>query len=254
LSPAQCLALEPNLKLRESELMGGVFTPSEEVGDCAAFCRELAARLAQKNAASVRLGLEARALVARGGRVVGVETSEGVVEADLVMLAAGPQARGLARGVGLDLPIVSIKGHSITARPAPGAAAPRISVTDFERKIVYAPIRWRGEDMVRAAAFADFVGDDASVDEKRLQKLLDLARDTASLDLDGDVRPWAGLRPSTPDGRPIVGPSPLPGLFLNVGHGGLGWTLAAGAARLSADLIDGAPTMIEPAWFSLDRR
>jgi D-amino-acid dehydrogenase len=253
LDPRQCLETEPNLKLRASDLAGGVFTPSEEVGDCAVFCRELAARFAALPGARALYAVEARRLVRRAGRVIGVETGEGVIEADLVMLAAGAQARALARGLRLDLPIAPIKGHSITVRPAPGAAAPRVSVTDFERKIVYAPLTVDGEAMVRVAAFADFVGDKPRADPKRIARLLALTQDTAALDLDGDVKPWAGLRPATPDSRPMIGPSPIPGLFLNVGFGGLGWTLACGAARLAADLIDAVPPPVEPRWFALER-
>lgn len=253
LDPRECLATEPNLSLRADELAGGVFTPSEEVGDCAVFCRELAARFARQPGATALFGVAARRLVRREGRVVGVETDAGMIEADLTMLAAGAQARDLARGVRLDLPIAPIKGYSITARPAPGAAAPRVSVTDFERKIVYAPLRRDGEDVVRVAAFADFVGDKPRPDPRRVARLIALARDTAALALDGDVEAWAGLRPATPDSRPIIGPSPIPGLFLNVGFGGLGWTLACGAGELAADLIDGAPPQVDPAWFALER-
>ncbi|MCJ2130797.1 D-amino acid dehydrogenase [Methylobacterium sp. E-045] len=253
LSAAACLALEPSLKLRPDELAGGIYTPSEQVGDCRLFCDDLAVRLRRRNNVSWQLGTHVRGLVVREGLVKGVETSQGLIDTDLVVLALGAGAPHLARQMGFRLPIYPMKGYSITARPSLGAAPLRHSVTDLDRKIVYAPLREDGNDVVRVAGIADMVGFDRRVDERRLADMTRQAADTVNIDLESDVLPWAGLRPATPDSRPIIGWSPVPNLFLNTGHGALGWTLACGSARLAAQMIGKEGPGGDPAWFALGR-
>ena len=254
LSPDGCLSLEPSLKIPPDELAGGVYTPSEQVGDCREFCRELAERLQRRNSVTWQLGSHVRGLVVRNGAARALDTSQGEIEADLVVLATGAEAPRFAKKAGFRLPIYPMKGYSITARPAPEARPLRHSVTDFDRKIVYAPLVENGRDVVRVAGIADLVGFDRRVDEKRLATMTRQAADFLALDLESDLRPWAGLRPATSDSRPIIGWSPLRNLFLNTGHGALGWTLACGSARLAAEIITGAPPSVRPEWFALKRQ
>lgn len=234
LTPQQCLALEPALRLRPDEFVGGVYTASEQVGDCGAFCDQLFARLAQSNRIELRMNTAVGRPVVRNRRMTSVETDQGVIEADLFVLALGSGARAFAKSCGFHLPIYPVKGHSITIAN-PGAPALAHSVTDYSRKIVYAPL----DGATRVAGFADFQGYDATPASARIAQLKDAVADTFGLQASGDVEPWAGLRPMTPDSRPVIGPSPVEGLFLNTGQGMLGWTLACGSARLTADLIDG---------------
>ncbi|WP_352723935.1 FAD-dependent oxidoreductase [Mesorhizobium sp. M0222] len=149
-----------------------------------------------------------------------------------------------------------MKGYSITARPSPGSTPLRHSVTDLDRKIVYALLPEDGADVVRVAGIAYLVGCDRRVDERRLAVMTRQAADTVSLDLESDVRPWAGLRPPTPDSRPIIGRSPLSNFVLNTGHGALGWTMACGSTRLTAQacLPSGLHSIVppEPAGWWLD--
>ena len=256
LDAAGCLALEPGLRLRATEIAGGVFTPSEEVGDCAAFCRGLAERLRGRDSVSWHMG-EAAVPVLRGGALRAVRVGAREVAADRFVLCLGAGSTGFARRAGLRLPVYPMKGYSLTLRPRTPGAALSCSVTDADRKVVFAPLPEGDASLIRAAGIADLVGHDSALDPARLAALRDAAH--AALDVERgadsglDGRPWAGLRPATPDSRPIIGPSPVPGLFLNTGHGALGWTLACGSARLAADLLLGREPRVRPGWFGLER-
>ncbi len=137
--------------------------------------------------------------------------------------------------------MLPLKGYSITVRPeaARGCRARRSPTS--RRKVVFAPLG----DAVRVAGFVEIGNDDRSIPPRRIGALLEAAREVLGYSrVDGDLQPWAGLRPATPSGRPIIGRTPLANLYLNVGHGALGWTLAAGSARLVCDVVAGrTPTI-----------
>jgi D-amino-acid dehydrogenase len=235
LDMAQCVALEPALGASGTRWRGGVYTPSEQVGDCAAFCTQLAAALAQ---AGVQFAFDTTVSGAalERGRAAALHTSAGDLAADCFVLANGCGGAQLARRLGLDLPIYPLKGYSVTLATGNGAAAPSISITDLARKIVYA----RLGDRLRVAGRLEIVGGDLSPGGNRCQALADEAR-ALFPGLPGgepDIAPWAGNRPSTPTGVPIIGASPLANVYVNAGHGALGWTLACGSAALLADLIE----------------
>jgi D-amino-acid dehydrogenase len=130
-----------------------------------------------------------------------------------------------------------MKGYSLTARIKPQADTLTHSITDFSKKIVYAPLDIRGHRSIRIAGMADFVGYDRRINLTRIASLKQSASEFLDIDLAGEVQQWAGLRPATPDGRPLIGWSGIENLFLNTGHGGLGWTLAGGSARIARDMI-----------------
>lgn len=237
LSHDDCVALEPALADTEATLAGGIFTPGEAVADCHAFCRELYARLVAHERFRGRLAAPVEGLL-RGpqGAVLGVRTGQGEVAADATVLAAGLHSRALAAGVGVALPLYPLKGYSLTAPIQAGHRPPEVSVTDFEKKILYARI---GAEL-RVAAMVDLVGDDASLDGGRLASLQRSVRATFPGAADYDrATPWAGLRPATPSGAPILGASGVPGLWLNVGHGALGFTFSFATANIVAELVSG---------------
>ena len=240
LTPDECLALEPGLRIKASEFSGGIYTASEQVGDCAAFCHELFARLQRHERVETRMStLIGKPIVTRG-RLTAIATNAGAIEADLFVLSLGCGSKAFARACGFDLPIYPIKGHSITIDDRDGGSLSH-SVTDYSRKIVFAPLRNAAGTAIRVAGFADFKGYDRTLDPSRITTLQNAAATTLGEmpGLGKDVSPWAGLRPTTPDSRPIIGASPVDGLVLNTGQGMLGWTLACGSARLLADLVDG---------------
>ena len=241
LSFAECVALEPALGDGETALAGGIFTEGEAVADCHAFCAALYERLQQHGGFRGRLAATVRGFVRdAGGAVRGVQLAEQLAEgelaADAVVLAAGLHSRALAAGVGVHLPLYPLKGYSLTAPISAGHRPPEVSVTDFERKILYARI---GHEL-RVAAMVDLVGDDTRLDPLRLASLQRSVRATFPTAADYDrATPWAGLRPATPSGAPIVGESGVPGLWLNVGHGALGFTFSFATANIVAEQLSG---------------
>ena len=231
-----CVAREPALFAAAGSLAGGIYNSGEAVADCQAFCQALAARLQAHPRFRGIVHADAHSLIGNRGRIVGVRTPTGVLQADEYVLAAGIQSRTLAQTAGIYLPLYPLKGYSLTAPIRAADVAPQISVTDFERKVLYARIG----SQLRVAAMVDMVGEDASLDAKRLATLTRQVRETMPHAADyAKVVPWAGLRPATPGSAPIVGATPYDNLWLNVGHGPLGFTFACGTATMLAALMQG---------------
>ena len=237
LDAAETVALEPALAGMGASLAGAVYTPSEEAGDCRRFTEALYERLQQMNNVQCRMSTDVRALRRNGGRIAAVQTDADEIGADAVVLATGIGTRALLRPLGGDVPLYPLKGYSLSVPlqlDEPGA--PAISVTDYERRIVYARIG----PILRIAAMVDIGSDNAEVDPDRVALLKRQVRESfPALDLESAI-PWAGLRPATPTGRPLIGRSRVAeNLWLNVGQGALGFTLACGSAALLTALMSG---------------
>ncbi|MGI4716873.1 MAG: D-amino acid dehydrogenase [Janthinobacterium lividum] len=240
-SPADCAAREPALAAAEPLLAGGIYNSGEAVADCHAFCQALAERLrAHPRFDGFVHGAARRLLADRGkGRdnIAGIELDDGsTLRADSYVLAAGIQSRTLSDTVGIDLPLYPLKGYSLTAPIRADDVAPEISVTDFERKVLYARIGNR----LRVAAMVDMVGEDLSHNPKRVDSLTRQVKETMPRAADySKLSVWAGLRPATPSSAPIIGATRYDNLWLNVGHGPLGFTFACGSASLLAGAMRG---------------
>ncbi|MDX2224772.1 MAG: D-amino acid dehydrogenase [Rhodospirillaceae bacterium] len=250
LSADECVAHEPALaSLAQRELAGGVLSPDDESGDAFRFTAEIA-RLAADKRVEFRFGTTITAFDLARGRLAAVRTDRGPIEADAFVIALGSYAPMLAHDLGLRLPIYPAKGYSITAHVRDPAAAPTVSILDETRYMVFS----RLGDRLRVAGTAEFTGWDTRIDPVRIEPLLDNARETFPDASDyADLAPWCGLRPATPDSVPILGASPIENVFLNTGHGTLGWTMACGSARIIADLIAGRAPEIDLAGLGLSR-
>jgi len=239
LTGAETAQLEPALAALAPRLAGGIFNAGEAVADCHAFCVALAGRLHGHPRFDGVIHADATGLFTENGKVAAVETDRGRVTGEHFVLAAGIGSRTLAATAGVRLPLYPLKGYSLTAPIGPEHTAPEISVTDFERKTLYARI---GSGL-RVAAMVDMVGEDTSLDARRVAGLARLARETMPAAADyARLEPWAGLRPATPNSAPLLGPTRHGNLWLNVGHGPLGFTFACGTAALLADLMTGRQT------------
>jgi D-amino-acid dehydrogenase len=240
LTAAQCVEREPAIAGYADRIGGGVWTRNEAAADCGAFCTQVAELLARRGARLV-YGRTVTRIDREDGRVRALVTDAEPLRADAYVLAAGDGAAELGRTVGVDLPILPLKGYSITVKPERGAVLPRASITDIRRKIVFAPLG----DRVRVAGFVEIGNDDRSIPPARIGALMEATRDILGYAvIDGDIQPWAGLRPATPSGRPIIGRFALQNLFLNVGHGATGGARRAGSARLVCDAVaKRAPTI-----------
>ncbi|MDD2105745.1 MULTISPECIES: D-amino acid dehydrogenase [Pseudomonas] len=231
LSHADCARLDP--ALAEAPFVGAIYTPDEEVGDCHSFCQQLAARLQASGRCKFRLGQAVSGIRHAHGVVNAIELDDEVLPVEHLVVAAGHRSALLALP-GIDLPLYPLKGYSLTVPIGAQHRAPDLSITDYDRKIVYARIG----DQLRVAAMVDIVGFDPSLDPKRLALLKRQARETFANAGNYDYAiEWAGMRPATPSGVPLLGATAYRNLWLNLGHGALGFTLACASARLLSELI-----------------
>jgi len=233
LSIDELLTLEPALSSSARRIVGAIYSPLDEAGDSFQFTNELADILEQKYGLAVHTSTAVTELITDHRRVRAVRTSHGLVEGDIFVLAAGVNSVALAGSVGVTLPIYPMKGYSVTLPATPNS--PTVSITDTSSRIVFC----RLNDQVRIAGLAELGRADGELDSRRIEVLLDAARTCLPVAADwrADPNPWSGLRPMTPDCRPIIGSTPIANLFLNCGHGMLGWTLACGSAEMTASLI-----------------
>lgn len=236
-SAQRCIELEPALDHDRHRIAGAIYTPSECAADCRKVCEGLHAVLVQRG---VRFVLDAPVggLAPRAGRLPAVQAGAETIEADHFVLALGSASAGVARALGMRLPVYPLKGYSITV-PAGTTAdwAPRVSVTDTARKVVFA----RLGDRLRVAGMAELVGNDRSIPAGRIDSLRASVQDVFghTPPSGAQVQPWTGMRPATPTGLPIVGrQTGGPGnVWVNAGHGALGFTLAFGTAAHIAEQI-----------------
>lgn len=253
LDQSQVVALEPALAPISDDLVGGLHFGEDESGDAHQFCDALAASLRSRGA-ELRLGVEVKRLIANDGRVSGIETTEGGFMAERVIVAAGSYSTLLLKGIGLHLPVSPAKGYSITVDGSDlGCELPTMAVVDHGLHAAVTPLGAR----IRVAGTAEFAGFDNQVRLARIQNLLALLErlypELAMRVNHEHIDPWTGLRPMSADGLPFIGPAHLRGLYLNTGHGALGWSQAMGSGKLLADLIDGRPGEIDPRPYRADR-
>ncbi|MBL9071515.1 MAG: D-amino acid dehydrogenase [Sphingopyxis sp.] len=244
-----CIAAEPGLAPSREKIVGGLRLPGDETGDCFKFTGALAAMAAERGV-QFHYGEAIRSLVIESGRVAGVETDHGRITADRYVLALGSHSAALLRPLGLKLPVYPVKGYSITVPIVDAALSPESTLMDESYKIAITRLGHR----IRVGGMAEISGYNNALPERRratlVHSLTDLFPGAGDIDA---ASYWSGLRPMTPDGTPVIGKTPYDNLFLNTGHGTLGWTMACGSGRLIADLVSERPTDIEAADLSIAR-
>jgi D-amino-acid dehydrogenase len=240
LSADEVVALEPALAPQRGRIVGGDFTPEDESGDVHLFTVALAERCVAAGV-DFRYSTRVTRLISVGGRVEGVEIlqpdgSYGTVQADAYVVAMGSYSPLLVRPLGVPCNVYPAKGYSATFPILDPLAAPTVSLTDSSHKVVFSRLGNR----LRMAGTAELAGYSRALNPQRCEAMTNLARDLFPGALDFEhVTYWSGLRPSTPSNVPLIGRTRIPNLYLNTGHGTLGWTMGVGSGRALADLLSG---------------
>lgn len=235
--------LEPGLAAARGSIAGAVYSPMDQTGDSRMFVEALAAYAEQKLGAKFMFDTTVEDLIVEGDRVTGVKTSAGRLDADAVVIAMGPESGLLGRRNGIDLPVYPVKGYTATVTMDDPSKGPTMGGVDEDRMVAYS----RLGDRLRMASTAEFTGFDRShkpSDFKRMfetgQELFPGAFDPAKAEV------WSGLRPMMPGSVPVIGPARYKGLYLDTGHGHVGWTMACGSGKFLADLVAGRKPDIDP--------
>lgn len=251
----EVLQIEPALKDIVSEIACGLYFPDDPAGDVCAFTRQLGARL-QEAGARIGFNVKVEAIERVGDRDCRLLTSMGKFSADAVVVAAANGSPGLLAPLGVNLPIKPVKGYSLTfdVDHIDEQWLPKIAVINQAMHAAVNPLGRR----IRVAGTAEFVRrPDPLLSQERLQNLMNLLRATyprlaRELNLE-QAAPWCGFRPMSADGKPFIGATGVPGIYVNSGHGYLGWTQAAGSARILADMMECQSTEIDSSPYAVNR-
>lgn len=253
LDVAQLLRVEPSLQPVAPALVGAVLFPDDESGDAHQFCRALRHQLLNAGV-QMQFGVEVQAIEREQGRVTAVRTDQGRITTNDVVVCAAARSTALLGGAGSHLQIRPVKGYSLSVDDAPAATRPSRPIVDESLHAAVTPL----DAELRIAGTAEFAGWDARLDPARVDNLWSLLQAVlpeAAAQVDrAAARAWCGFRPMAADGRPYIGALSVRGLWLNAGHGHLGWTQCAGSAELLAALMHGEPAPIDPAPYAAQRR
>jgi D-amino-acid dehydrogenase len=251
LDRSRLASVEPALARTGELLSGGLHLPNDETGDCNLFTQGLAA-IARGLGVDFRFGQPVDGLVTEGGRITGVRlggSAGEVLAADRYVLAFGSYSRDFIAPLGLDIPVYPVKGYSLTVPLVDPSLAPQSTVLDETYKVAVT----RFDDRIRVGGMAELGGFDLRLNPRRRETLERVITDLFPC---GDLPRasfWTGLRPMTPDSTPIIGPTRYGNLFLNTGHGTLGWTMACGSGKLVADQVMGRRPDIRTDGLAVDR-
>lgn len=234
LTREECMTLEPSLLHTNRTIVGGMHATADAYGDSFLFCNALAKYVSERFGVTFKNGVSIESLNAENGKITSVRTNQGDISADGYVMAMASYSPLYLRPLGIHIPVYPMKGYSITI-PA-NEHCPERSIMDTPYKIAFS----RLGDRLRVAGTAEFCGYDTSINESRIAPIVKAAKGLfPKARWDMEIQKWACLRASTPDGPPILGRTHIDNLFLNTGHGTLGWTQAAGASAIVADIIAG---------------
>ena len=228
-----CVAAEPRLAPVAHKFVGGLRLTSDRTGDCRMFTQALAKK-AEALGVTFHYNVNIDGFAMEQARIIGVDTTDGRVTGDKYVCAMGPYAPILLKTIGIRLPIYPIKGYSITLPITNPDFAPQSTIMDETFKVGVT----RLGDRIRVAGQAEIIGYNQKLGRHSTDAVRHVVTDM--FPKGGDVSKaegWTGLRPMTPDGTPVLGPTRYDNLFLNTGHGTLGWTMSCGSARVVADMV-----------------
>ncbi|TCR04045.1 D-amino acid dehydrogenase [Neorhizobium sp. JUb45] len=243
-----CVRVEPALSHVRHKIVGGLLTPKDETGDCFKFTNALAAK-AEALGVKFLWGHTIKAVDISGGAVSGVHTDKGDIRSDAVVVALGSYSPLLVKSFGINLPVYPVKGYSLTIPITDATRAPESTVMDETYKIAITRLGAR----IRVGGMAEISGYTNDLGLARRRTLEHSVMDLFPGGEAGKGEFWSGLRPMTPDGTPIIGGTHIKGLYLNTGHGTLGWTMSTGSARVIADLVSGRAPEIDASDLSVSR-
>lgn len=240
LSREECVALEPALAYSTIPIVAGMHAVEDEVGDSLLFCQNLAAHIQQKYGVKFDYGVTIKKLTEEHGKMISVTTDKGDYRADLYVMAIGSYSSLFLRKLGINLPIYPMKGYSITLNA--NEFCPQRSIMDLTHKIALTRLGGR----LRVSGTAELTGYNTTINPRRIAPIIAAAKKIfPKADWNQPIHEWACLRPATPGGTPILGRTKISNLFINSGHGTLGWTEAAGSAAIIADVMEGkAPEIL----------
>lgn len=235
--------LEPGLAGAAEKIAGGVYSPDDQTGDSRMFATRLSDHAERNLGVKFQFGTTVDGLDVDGDRVVALRTSNGPIAADAFILSMGPESGVFARSHGIDLPVYPVKGYTATIPLTDPSKGPSMGGADEDRLIGYS----RLGDRLRLSSTAEFAGFDRGHKPGDFRTMFDTARDLFPGAFDEKrAEVWAGLRPMMPNSVPVIGPARYGNLYLNTGHGHVGWTMAAGSGQFLADLVAGRKPEIDP--------
>ena len=244
-----CVAVEPGLANARDKIVGGLRLPNDETGDCFKFTSALH-ELAKSLGVTFHFETDILGLAQENKRIRAVATSMGEIEADVFVAAMASYSPALLKPLGLKLPVCPVKGYSITVPIQDETRAPVSTIMDETYKIAITRLGNR----IRVGGMAEIAGFSHDLPEARKATLVHSVEDLfGGAGNQSEAIFWSGLRPMTPDGTPVIGPTPISNLYLNTGHGTLGWTMSCGSGRVLADMITGHQPEIDTADLALCR-
>ncbi|WP_421848914.1 D-amino acid dehydrogenase [Marinomonas sp.] len=249
LTPAQILDVEPGLAPVIDKFKGGLRLVGDETGDCFVFCQELK-KHCDELGVTFKFGVAIERLVVESDKIRAVKTDQGDFEFDNVLVSMGSYSKELLKAIDISIPVYPVKGYSLTVPITDAQFAPVSTVMDETYKVAVTRLGGR----IRAAGTAELNGYNLDLPKVRTETITHVVHDLFNQGCElSQADYWTGLRPMTPDGTPVVGRTGIDGLYLNTGHGTLGWTMSCGSASVIADIMSGDKTEIDSQDLSVQR-
>lgn len=245
----QCIKQEPGLDPVKTKLVGGLYLPDDETGDCFLFCQNLT-ELAKSEGVNFMFNTQIANIIKEGNSITGIQTNNGLIKADAYVVALGSYSKPMLKKLDIDVPIYPVKGYSLTVPIINEEFAPQSTVMDETYKVALT----RFDNRIRVAGTAELAGFNPDIPKARRDTIKMVVTDL--FPQGGDIEQaeyWTGFRPMTPDGTPIIGKTKYKNLYTNTGHGTLGWTMSCGSAQILSDIVTDGHGPFDDQHFDISR-